>query len=190
MLFPSKSSLVKLGQSEAAFVVVVLLNFLVIKKDECVCAHAHAQSVVSNALLPHGLQAPLSMEYFRQEYWSGLSFPRGSSQPRDRTCVSCAGRCTLCHCPPTPPEALLLPRTIIIATISCHLTCSLSSPCTTSVKLVTQPRPITQLLTYRRQLPGFVLYHFLLLEDMLPSPLYALGFSLPISVSLWRGSLP
>ena len=115
MLFPSKSSLVKLGQSEAAFVVVVLLNFLVIKKDECVCVRAHAQSVVSNSLLPHGLQAPLSMEYFRQEYWSGLSFPQGFSRPRDRTCVSCAGRRTLYHCPPTPLEALLLPRTIIIA---------------------------------------------------------------------------
>ena len=36
-------------------------------------------------------QAPLSMEFSRQEYWSGLpfpSFPRGSSQPRDQTWVS------------------------------------------------------------------------------------------------------
>ena len=30
-------------------------------------------SVASNALQPH--QAPLSMEFSRQEYWSGLSFP-------------------------------------------------------------------------------------------------------------------
>ena len=32
-------------------------------------------------------QAPLSMEFSRQEYWSGLPFPfsRGSSQPRDWT---------------------------------------------------------------------------------------------------------
>ena len=32
-------------------------------------------------------QAPLSMEFWRQEYWSGLPFPfsRGSSQPRDQT---------------------------------------------------------------------------------------------------------
>ena len=184
MLFPSKSSFVKLGQSEAAFVVVVLLNFLVIKKDECVCVRAHAQSVVSNSLLPHGLQAPLSMEYFRQEYWSGLSFPQGFSQPRDRTCVSCAGRRTLYHCPPPPWKPCYFQELLSLLAISCHLTCSLSSPCTTSVKLVTYPRPITQLLTYRRQLPGFVLYHFLLLEDMLPSPLYDLGFSLPSSVSL------
>ena len=38
-------------------------------------------------------QAPLSMGFPRQEYWSGLQFPspnpRGSSQPRDQTCISC-----------------------------------------------------------------------------------------------------
>ena len=36
-------------------------------------------------------QAPISMEFSRQEYWSGLPCPpfsRGSSQPRDRTCIS------------------------------------------------------------------------------------------------------
>ena len=40
-------------------------------------------------------QAPLSMGFSRQEYWSGvaMSFSRGSSRPRDRTQVSCtAGR--------------------------------------------------------------------------------------------------
>ena len=36
-------------------------------------------------------QAPLSMGFFRQEYWSGfcISSSRGSSQPRDWTCVFC-----------------------------------------------------------------------------------------------------
>ena len=36
-------------------------------------------------------QAPPSMGFFRQEYWSGLPFffSRGSSQPRDQTLVSC-----------------------------------------------------------------------------------------------------
>ena len=35
-------------------------------------------------------QAPLSLEFSRQEYWSGLRFSssKESSQPRDRTCVS------------------------------------------------------------------------------------------------------
>ena len=38
-------------------------------------------------------QTPVSMGFSRQEYWSGLliSFCRGSSQPRDRTHVSCIG---------------------------------------------------------------------------------------------------
>ena len=43
--------------------------------------------------VPH--QVPLSMELSRQEYWSGVPFPppRGSSQLRDQTQVSCmAGR--------------------------------------------------------------------------------------------------
>ena len=47
-------------------------------------------------------QAPLSVGFSRQEYWSGWPFPfsRGSSQPRDQTpqtfCI--AGRCfTICH---------------------------------------------------------------------------------------------
>ena len=43
----------------------------------------------------HGPEALLSMNFTRQEYWSGLPFPTpgGSSQPRDRTCLSCiAGR--------------------------------------------------------------------------------------------------
>ena len=34
-------------------------------------------------------QAPLSMGFFRQEYWSAVSYSRGSSQPREQTCVSC-----------------------------------------------------------------------------------------------------
>ena len=42
-------------------------------------------------------QAPLSMGFCRQEYWSGLLFPSPgeSSRPRDRThvsCISCTGR--------------------------------------------------------------------------------------------------
>ena len=40
------------------------------------------------------LQAPLSMGFPKQEYWSGFPFffSKGSSQLRDRTCVSCIGR--------------------------------------------------------------------------------------------------
>ena len=44
-------------------------------------------------------QAPLSMRFPLQEYWSGLSFPspRGSSWLRDWTQVSCIGRWILYH---------------------------------------------------------------------------------------------
>ena len=37
------------------------------------------------------LQALLSMEFFRQEYWNWfvISSFRGSSQPKDRACISC-----------------------------------------------------------------------------------------------------
>ena len=47
-------------------------------------------------------QAPLSMGLVRQEYWSGMPYySRGSSQPRNRTCISCIsciGRWILHHC--------------------------------------------------------------------------------------------
>ena len=48
-------------------------------------------------------QAPLSVGFPRQGYWSGLPLPSPgeSSHPRDRThvfCVSCLGRCILYHC--------------------------------------------------------------------------------------------
>ena len=47
-------------------------------------------------------QAPLPMEFSKQEYWSELSFSysRASFQPRDQTnisCVSCIGRQVLYH---------------------------------------------------------------------------------------------
>ena len=56
-------------------------------------------------------QAPLCMEFSRQEYWSGMSFPShsqwvGHSQPRDQTRVSgisCFGRQILYHVPPRKP---------------------------------------------------------------------------------------
>ena len=45
-------------------------------------------------------QAPLSIGFSRQEYWSewvAISFSRGSSWPRDRTCISCIDRRILYH---------------------------------------------------------------------------------------------
>ena len=44
-------------------------------------------------------QAPLSVRFSRQEYWSGLPFffSRGSFQPRDQTRIPCIGRWILYH---------------------------------------------------------------------------------------------
>ena len=44
-----------------------------------------SHSVVSNSLQPHGLdeahQAPVSMGFSRQEYWSGLPLPSPGNLP-------------------------------------------------------------------------------------------------------------
>ena len=54
---------------------------------------SESRSVISNSAIPWTVvhQAPLSMEFSRQEHWSGLPFP--SPRPRDQTQVSSiAGR--------------------------------------------------------------------------------------------------
>ena len=58
----------------------------------CVCVCVFVQLCPTPWTVAH--QVPLSMEYSRQEYWSGLLFPysRGSSWPRERTQISCFGR--------------------------------------------------------------------------------------------------
>ena len=40
-----------------------------------------SRSVVSDSLRPHGHQAPLSMGFSRQGYWSGLPFPSPGDLP-------------------------------------------------------------------------------------------------------------
>ena len=59
-----------------------------------VCTRAHACSIVSDCFATPwtvALQAPLSMGFSRQEYWSSFNIPfsRGSSRPKDQTRVSC-----------------------------------------------------------------------------------------------------
>ena len=67
-----------------------------------VCAQSlsHVQLSAAPGTVAH--QAPLSMEFSRQEYWGGfaISYSRGSSRPRDRThisCISYTGRQVLYH---------------------------------------------------------------------------------------------
>ena len=64
---------------------------------KCFTVWATKEAVIwLSTVLIVALQAPLSMEFSRQEYWSGFPFPSPleSSRPRDRTLVShIAGRC-------------------------------------------------------------------------------------------------
>ena len=47
------------------------------------CTCMLSRSVMSNSATPHtvALQAPLSMEFSQQEYWSGLPFPSTEDLP-------------------------------------------------------------------------------------------------------------
>ena len=60
----------------------------------CCCVVAKLCPTLCDPAWPVARQAPLSMGFSRQEYWSGLPFlsPEESSLPRDRTCISCTGR--------------------------------------------------------------------------------------------------
>ena len=57
-------------------------HFIIIKFLRLMCV---SHSVRSDSLQPHGLyiahQVPLSMEFSRQEYWSGLPFPSPEDLP-------------------------------------------------------------------------------------------------------------
>ena len=71
----------------------------------CACevtliTYSHCSRFVTPWTVAH--QAPLSLGFSRQEYWSGLPFssPGGSSPPRHQTCIfciSCIGRRVLYH---------------------------------------------------------------------------------------------
>ena len=63
-----------------AWILAVLIDVV------CVCVRVYArQSAMSNSLQSHGLyvthQAPLSKEFSKQEYWSGLPFPSQGDLP-------------------------------------------------------------------------------------------------------------
>ena len=52
-------------------------------------------------------QAPLPMEFSRQEYWSGLPFLLPGDLPRDRTRVSCLLHWQVGSLPLAPPGVIL-----------------------------------------------------------------------------------
>ena len=60
--------------------------------QKLVTYESESHSIVSNSLWPHGLTV-YGILQARMLEWVAFSFSRGSSQPRDRTRVSCiAGR--------------------------------------------------------------------------------------------------
>ena len=65
--------------------IIMLINLLTALVYVCIYIHACmlSHSVVSNSVTPWTVahQAPLSMEFFRQEYWSGLPFPPPGDLP-------------------------------------------------------------------------------------------------------------
>ena len=69
------------------------------------CAQSLSRVQLSATPLTTACQAPLSMEFPRQEYWSGLPFPSPGDLPDPGLeSVSYIGRWTLYHC--TTREAL------------------------------------------------------------------------------------
>ena len=63
-----------------AIIVILLSYFIVTISIACLCVHAKSfQSYWTLWTVAH--QAPLSMGFSRQEYWSGLSFPSPGDLP-------------------------------------------------------------------------------------------------------------
>ena len=86
----------------------IYVIYIYIHRYTCMCILQVLQlcPTFCNPLRTVARQAPLSMGFSRQEYWSGLPClpPRGPSQTRDRTCVSRILLCKTGSTPPVPPE--------------------------------------------------------------------------------------
>ena len=82
-----------------------------------ICCYSVNRSVVSDSATPQTVahQAPLSMEFSRQEYWSISPFPspeRGSSWPTDPAQVSCIAGVFFTMEPSWSPKLVVKPRKI------------------------------------------------------------------------------
>ena len=70
------------------FIIALIVNVCIFSSYKCAQLLSHVQLFVAPWTVAH--QAPLSMGFPRQKYWSGLpSPPPGDSQLRDRTCIAC-----------------------------------------------------------------------------------------------------
>ena len=80
----------------------------------CVCARALSRLVVSDSVNPRtaALQAPLSTEFSREEYWSELPFPTPGNltnpgiEPMSLGSPALAGKFFTIELPRKPPEGM------------------------------------------------------------------------------------
>ena len=80
----------------------------------CVCARALSRLVVSDSVNPRtaALQSPLSTEFSREEYWSGLPFPTPGNltnpgiEPMSLGSPALAGKVFTIKSPRKPPEEI------------------------------------------------------------------------------------
>ena len=95
------------------------------------CVHAKSLSRVGLTVILWTIacQAPLSLGFSRQEYWSGLLVPssKGSSWPRDRTSISyISGRFFMAETPEKPASyfgtiSQMNSRQLCLSTMSLYL---------------------------------------------------------------------
>ena len=93
-LFPSQEGC--LSPPHTAFPSAAGIPALSLREHVRVCELSHFSCVqLFVTLWTTACQAPLSVGFSRQEYWSGLPCPPPGNRPRDQTCVSyisCTGR--------------------------------------------------------------------------------------------------
>ena len=84
---------------------ILIRLYISINKNLHAYVHAKVLSHVQLFTTPWTIahQAPLSIEFSRQEYWGGVAilYSRGPSRPRDQThisCIFCIGRWFVYHC--------------------------------------------------------------------------------------------
>ena len=87
----------------------------------CVCVHACTRSVLSLCKLMDGSPQGSSAQGISQASildWIAIFYSRGSSQPKNQTCVSCIGRWILYHC--TTREVLFQVANSYLPAMSSH----------------------------------------------------------------------
>ena len=93
----SDSNRDSMDTTEHACIIYCAISIVCKLKDCCRCLVALSNSRHAMDYVAH--QASLSMGIIQARIleWVAIFFSRGSSQPRDRTCVSCIGRRILYH---------------------------------------------------------------------------------------------